>query len=163
VSRASVQARFIGPEGALRVDARSGSGFDLVFDTTDAGAARAGASPTDAVLAALVACAAMDVAAILRKKRQLLDDYQIVAEGERTEEHPQVFTRIVVEHRVVGDVTPEALRRSIELSASRYCPVSAMLSSSVRIEHRYQLRDRDGSETADTVVVTGPGEGESAG
>lgn len=163
MSTASVQATFIGPDGALRVDARSESGFDLVFDTSDAGDARGGPSPTEAVLAALVACAAMDVAAILRKKRQVLDDYRITAEGERSDEDPQVFTRIVVEHQVAGDVTPEALRRSVELSATRYCPVSAMLSHSVRIEHRYRLRGRDGVETADAVVITGPNGGMTGG
>jgi putative redox protein len=100
----------------------------------------------------------MDVASILRKKRQAAVAYEIAVSGERSEEHPRVYTSIVVEHRVTGAVEPEALRRSVELSATRYCPVSAMLSASVRIEHRYVLmRDaRDSAPVSATVVVTGP-------
>jgi hypothetical protein len=61
-----------------------------------------------------------------------------------------------VEHRVSGQVEPEALRRSIELSATRYCPVSAMLSASVRIEHWYRLTGAEGRTTEALVAVTGP-------
>ena len=42
--------------------------------------------------------------------------------GDRAEEHPRVFTAIRVEHRVRGAVEPEALRRSIELSATTLLP-----------------------------------------
>ena len=66
--------------------------------------------------------------------------------GERRvgDAHPRVFTAISVEHRVGGAVEVEALRRSIELSATRYCPVSAMLSAVATIEHRYRLTDATG-------------------
>ncbi len=51
----------------------------------------------------------------------------------------------------------DALRRSIELSSTRYCPVSAMLSAAVRIEHRYRLVGGDGeAEASALVAVTGP-------
>jgi hypothetical protein len=53
-------------------------------------------------------------------------------------------------------VEAEALRRSIELSATRYCPVSAMLSRAVRIEHRYRLVGAHGVEVEALVAVTGP-------
>ena len=51
----------------------------------------------------------------------------------------------------------EALRRSIELSSTRYCPVSAMLSASTTIEHWYRLNDPDATGDAVLVAVTGPG------
>ena len=107
----------------------------------------------------MVGCTAMDVASILRKKRQHASGYRVSARGETREGlHPHVFTRIVIEHQVDGQVAAEALRRSIELSATRYCPLIAMLSASVTIEHRYRLLEagREG-EQADLVVVTGPG------
>jgi putative redox protein len=98
----------------------------------------------------------MDVASILRKKRQSAASYEIAVSGESAEEHPRVFTAVTVEHRVSGDVEAEALRRSIELSATRYCPVSAMLSKAVRIEHWYRLVGSDGVEVEALVAVTGP-------
>jgi len=56
-----------------------------------------------------------------------------------------------------------AVARAIELSATRYCTASAMLSAGpAEIHHRYLVRRGDGrpDETGETgeVVVTGPGE-----
>lgn len=144
------------PQQAVRVDAVTGTGFTLTFDTASAGADRAGPSPTESILAALAACSSMDVDSILRKKRQPATSYRIAVTGEKRDEHPQVYTSIVVEHEVSGDVEPEALRRAVELSATAYCPVSAMLSRSVRIEHRYRLRQGDRDEVSALVAITGP-------
>lgn len=112
--------------------------------------------PREALLISLAGCTAMDVASILRKKRQTATTYEIGIRGETAEEHPRVFTAISVEHRVSGDVAAEALRRSIELSATRYCPVNAMLSAVARIEHRYRLEGSDGAVAEAIVTVTGP-------
>jgi putative redox protein len=152
----TAMATVLDPAEALRVDAHTGTGFDLTFDTDAAGADRAGPSPTESILAALAACTSMDVGAILRKKRQPADGYRIAVTGEKRDEHPQVYTSIVIEHLVSGDIEPEAVRRSVELSATMYCPVSAMLSRSVRIEHRYRLTPTHGDEVAALVAITGP-------
>jgi putative redox protein len=159
ISRA--RATFVDPSDGLRVDAVSGSGFPVRFDTLATDQGGVGPSPTETVLAALAACTAMDVASIMRKKRQRVDRYEIAVTAEKADDHPQVFTSIVIEHRLVGDVERQAVRRSVELSATTYCPVSAMLSRSVQIEHRYSLRPTaDGPPTAEElVVVTGPASG----
>ena len=156
VSSSSIVATVVDPQGGLRVDVVTGSGFPLAFDAADAGTQQSAPSPTEALLGVLAGCTSMDVVSILRKKRQRATSYEIAVTGEKADEHPRVYTRIVIEHRIAGDVEPEALRRSIELSATRYCPVSAMLSHGVTLEHRYRLR-RDGrDEVAALVAVTGP-------
>jgi putative redox protein len=152
----SVVATVVDPQQAVRVDILTGTGFKLTFDTDDAGDLRAGPGPTESVLAALAGCTSMDVGSILRKKRQPAASYRIAVTAERADEHPQVYTSIVVEHQVSGEVEPEALRRAIELSATAYCPVSAMLSRSVRIEHRYRLARNGREEVSALVVITGP-------
>ncbi|HEY7526880.1 MAG TPA: OsmC family protein [Candidatus Limnocylindria bacterium] len=161
--RNRVIATLVDPLEGVAITATSGSGFPLAFDTASREEGGIGASPTETVLGALAACTAMDVASILRKKRQAFSSYRIEVTGERAEEHPRVFTAITVEHQLTGSMTAEAVRRSVELSATRYCPVSAMLSASVRIEHRYRIR-RDGArdEEAGLVVVTGPHEDQRA-
>lgn len=152
-------ATFADPAAGMRVSSRTGSGFTITYDTEEAGDQRSGPSPAESVLSALAGCTSLDVASILRKKRQVPDAYQIAVTGERATEHPRVFTAIVVEHRVTGDIDPEAVRRSVELSATRYCPVSAMLSASVRIEHRFRLErtPQDPEPVSALVVTTGPG------
>jgi len=158
-TKVALQATFLDPATGWSIDAVTQSGFGVSFDTANAGDARRGPSPTEVVLAALAGCTAMDVASILRKKRQRVVDYRIAVSAEKADEDPTVFLSIVVEHQVVGDVEAEAVRRAVELSATRYCPVSAMLSASVTIEHRYQLwggEERVGDGLAARVAVTGP-------
>jgi putative redox protein len=108
------------------------------------------------ILVGLIGCTGMDVASILAKKRQPTDRYEVAVVAEIAAAPPRVFTRIVVEHRVSGAVAVEALRRAIELSATRYCPVSAMLRKAVPIEHRYRLRQPGQPEREGLVVITGP-------
>lgn len=139
-----------------RVDARTSRGHLLEMDTTPPFGEDAAAGPKEALLAALAGCTAMDVASILRKKRQSATRYEVGVSGESADEHPRVFTSITVEHRIAGEVEPEALRRSVELSATRYCPVSRMLSAAVRIEHWYRLEGGDGEDRHALVAVTGP-------
>ena len=129
--------------------------------TTRFGPASDGAlSPIDTVLAALAACTAMDVHAIATKKRQRLERYVVHVRGEQRDEHPRIYTRIDVTHEVHGaNLDVEAIRRSIELSAGKYCPVNAMLSAGdTEIHHGYRIVRVGPSplEEAGEVMVTGP-------
>ena len=140
-----------------RVESRTGEAHTIAMDTDPPEGDSSAARPKEVLLSALAGCTSMDVASILRKKRQSATDYRVAVSGESAEEHPRVFTAITVEHRVTGEVEGEALRRSIELSSTRYCPVSAMLSASATIEHWYRLNDPNGTGEAVLVAVTGPG------
>lgn len=139
-----------------RVEAKTARGHSIVMDARSPEDDGTGAEPKETLLAALAGCTAMDVASILRKKRQTVVEYEIAVTGISATEHPKVFTAITVEHRVGGDVDPEALRRSIELSATRYCPVNAMLSAVARVEHRYRLTTTVGGTLEALVAVIGP-------
>lgn len=139
-----------------RTEVRTADGHAVIMDTDPPEGDGSAAGPKEALLAALAGCTGMDVASILRKKRQVADTYEITVSGESAKAHPKVFTAINVEHRVTGPVEPEALRRSIELSATHYCPVNAMLSAVARIEHRYHLTDADGAGHEGVVSVVGP-------
>jgi putative redox protein len=150
-----VHARLPNPE-RRRVEVRTADGHPIEMDAAPPDGDDSAAGPKEALLAALAGCTSMDVVAILGKKRQLPASYELLVSGESATEHPRVFTEIVVEHRVTGAVEPEALRRSIELSATRYCPVNAMLRHVVRIEHRYRLVPDAGSPVEARVVVIGP-------
>jgi putative redox protein len=126
---------------ALRAD--TGSGHTLTLDVSPAGGGQdRGPRPIELVLLGLAGCTAMDVISILRKMRQDVTDYRVTAEGERADEHPRVYTSIVVEHAVTGhDLDPALVRRAVDLSTTRYCPVEAMLRASVPIRVRIRLID----------------------
>ena len=144
-------------EGAMRFRSLTGSGHEL---RADDGESDSGARPTEFVLAGLVMCTAMDIVSILDKKRQDYRTYQVHATALQRDEYPQVFTRIDLIHDVTGPgVTEEALRRCIELSALKYCPVSAMLAmGETEIHHRFRIANTGPQpfEAEGEVLVTGP-------
>ena len=139
-----------------RTEVRTMGDQRIVMDADPPHGSDSAAGPKETLLAALAGCTGMDVASLLRKKRQVARTYEIAVSGDSAGAHPKVFTAITVEHRIRGAVEPEALRRSIELSATRYCPINAMLSRTVRIEHSYLLVDDAGARHEAIVAVVGP-------
>ncbi len=140
---------------AFHAEPSSGHALDL-----DDRSSNTGGSPVETVLVALAACSAMDVISIASKKRQVLDRYSVETSGTQRDEYPQVYTDITVTHVFEGtDLAEAAIRRAIELSATKYCPVSAMISAGATVvHHRYRIHaigerpyDAEGE-----VIATGP-------
>ena len=141
----------------MRFTAATGSGRSIVFGPDPA---MNELSPVETVAAALAACSAMDVVSILEKKRQVWDTYRIETVAEQRDEYPQVYTRIDVTHVVEGSVVSErAVRRAVELSAAKYCPVNAMISAgATEVHHHFRVRCTGDVplDVAGEVLVTGP-------
>lgn len=101
-------------------------------------------TPVELVLIALGGCTGADVVGILEKKRQRVTGYEIEVRGDRRAEHPRIYTRIEVVHKIRGHkVDPKAVAHAIELSETKYCSVSAMLTPAVTIETRYEITEED--------------------
>ena len=79
----------------LRFVAESGSGHSLVLDD---GRGDTGMRPAELIPMAIAGCTAMDVISILRKKRQVVTGYRVLASGTQQDDHPNAFTRIDVLH-----------------------------------------------------------------
>ena len=140
----------------LRFTVHTGSGHDLVLDNDEGDA---GPRPVELLLAGQVGCTGMDVMSILRKKRQEVTRYEVLVAAEQRDDQPAIFTRADVVHHVEGPAVEEAaVRRAIELSATRYCSVAAMLSAgTVEIHHRYRIVSPAAAAPIEgEVVVTGP-------
>jgi putative redox protein len=116
-------------------------GFRMDLDADESvGGVGAGPRPHHVLLEALAGCTGMDVISILRKKRQQVSGLSVQVQGSRAQQHPRVYTRIDVLYRVRGkNVDPKAVARSIELSATRYCPVMATLSKVAQVSTRYEI------------------------
>jgi putative redox protein len=141
----------------MRFEATTGSGRTIVFGDDPAANEL---SPVETLAATLAACSAMDVVSILDKKRQVYDTYRIEVRADQRAEYPQVFTRVDVTHVVEGIVVLEAaVRRAVELSAAKYCPVNAMVSAGVtEVHHHFRMRctGAEPHHAAGEVIVTGP-------
>jgi putative redox protein len=143
--------------GGMLFHAEPSSGHPISFDTRTS---NQGGSPVETIIAALGACTGMDVISIAAKKRQAIDEYRIHVRGSQRDEYPQVFTEIDVTHEIVGrGLSEAALRRCIELSATKYCPVNAMISAGATVvHHRYRIVSSGAApyEAEGEVISTGP-------
>ena len=142
--------------GKLAFTGTADSGFELALDgKVSAGGEENGFQPMELMAMSLAGCTAMDVISILRKKRQDVTDFDVRVHAERASEHPKVFTSAVIEYSVVGHGIDEAaVVRSIELSATRYCPAQAMLGQVIPIELKYHIYEDEG-EGQKTLVKDG--------
>ena len=141
-------------QNGMAFRATSGSGHSITLDTSpDVGGTETGPTPMELLLLALGGCTGMDVISILRKARQDVTAYSISVQGDRRDEHPKVYTSITVEHTVRGrNLNPDVVHRAIMLSATKYCPASAMLAETALMAARYRIVDEaTGVETAGTL------------
>ncbi|MEO5953116.1 MAG: OsmC family protein, partial [Chloroflexia bacterium] len=135
-------ARLVMPDATrMAFDGTAPSGHTIRIDTGPAsGGDGTGSEPKALLLIALGTCTGMDVISILHKKRQVVSSYEINVYATEAHEHPKVYTSILVEHVLAGPkVDAVSVSRSIELSITKYCPVHALLSRVVPIEHVYRI------------------------
>jgi putative redox protein len=119
----------------LQFTGKADSGFELPF-----GSGGQGFRPMELFAIGLAGCTAMDVISIMQKKRQEVTDFEVKVHVDRAEEHPKVFTHARIEYLVTGRKVDEiALVRSIELSATAYCPAQAMFEKVFPIELEYAI------------------------
>jgi putative redox protein len=125
----------VGGEGRQFV-AESGTGHAIVLDDANG---HTGAKPIELALLALGGCTGFDVISILRKKRQAITGYEIEILAEQNPEPPSYFTRVEIRHWLRGQVDPEAVRKAIHLSETKYCSVGAMISKTAKIETTFEI------------------------
>jgi len=83
----------------------------------------------------------MDIAWILTRMRQKPDDLVVKLKAKRADETPKVFTEIDTEVLAKGrDISENSLKRAIDLSLEKYCPVGNMLQrGGVKISSSYKI------------------------
>lgn len=113
------------------------TGHPVAFDADRR--SNSGPGPMELLLAALGACTATDVVSILQKKRQNLTSLEVAVSGERAPSSPATWTKLEIVYRLKGELDEEAVRDAIELSQTKYCSVSIMLSKMASIRYRYEI------------------------
>ncbi len=129
--------QFVGEGGASK--------HGIVLDASAEGGGRGtGARPMELLLVALGGCTAMDVISILQKMRQKVTGLEINLSGEEATDWPRRYKTIHLEYVVRGrGLDPKAVARSIELSDSKYCSVSASLRPGVQITNSYRIVEEE--------------------
>ena len=117
------------------------SGFTVPLGTVpEVGGDNDGFKPMELLLIGLAGCTAMDVISILTKKRQQVDKFTVSLNAERADDHPKIFTKILITYTLSGhDLDRAAVERAVELSETKYCPAQAMMSKSAEISHFIEI------------------------
>ena len=132
------------------------TGFEVPLGAeVESGGANDGFRPLELMAISLAGCTAMDVISILKKKQQVVTAFEVMVQADQAQEFPKVFTRALITYLVTGHRLQEAaVRRSIELSATNYCPAQSMLGKVVPMELRYEVYEGESAENR-SLVKTG--------
>jgi putative redox protein len=119
------------------------NGHTIILDATEAvGGENRGSRPKPLMLVALAGCTGMDVVSILKKMRVEPEGFNVLVEGDLTEEHPKQFTKMHVIYEFKGkDLPMDKLEKAINLSEERYCGVSAMYRKIIGITTEIRIID----------------------
>jgi putative redox protein len=127
----------------------SPSGFPVQMDSDSGfGGTNAGIRPMEMIAFGLAGCTAMDILSILQKKRQDVSQFEVRIDAPRSAEYPKVFTRAAITYAITGrNVDENAVLRSIELTATKYCPAQIMLEQAFPMDLHYEIYEDEGAET----------------
>ena len=117
------------------------SGHAIVMDgDPGVGGDNTAPRPIELLLIGIGGCSGMDIASILRKKRQNFTGLDININGIQADNHPKKFNEIELEFVVRGkNISEEAVKRAVELSMNKYCSVKATLEGTAKIQFFYKI------------------------
>lgn len=98
------------------------------------------ARPMQVLLMSLAGCSSMDVLDILKKQRQIVEDYRVEVTAEREKDKtPALFTDIHLHYHLKGDLDKKKVERAIRLSMETYCSVTKIVEKTARITYEYTI------------------------
>ena len=122
------------------------SGFAVQMDSdVGFGGTNSGVRPMEMIALGLAGCSGMDVLSILQKKRQQVTQFEVKLNAPRSPDYPKVFTSAQITYLVTGkSIKEDAVVRSIELTATKYCPAQFMLAQAFPMELHYEIYEAEG-------------------
>lgn len=116
-------------------------GHKLTIDAgEEVGGKNQGPRPKKLMLVALAGCTGIDVVSILAKMKVEPEAFNVIVEGDLTEEHPKHYSAMKVIYQFKGkDLPKEKLERAVELSITKYCGVSALYKKAVDFETEIRI------------------------
>lgn len=99
-----------------------------------------GSRPMELVLMGLGGCASIDLGLILKKQRQVLDDYQVEVSATRDETPSKAFKSINVHFVLTGSLDADKVEKAIDLTLTKYCSVALSLNKEIEITATYTIK-----------------------
>lgn len=122
----------------MKFTARSGD-HEVKMDTQPPIGDNSALTPKQLLVAGICGCTAMDVVSLMKKYRQPLEHFEVLADATPTEGvYPPIYSEIRLTFEFKGQLDPAKALEAVKLSQTKYCGVSAMVAKAVPI--RYEVR-----------------------
>jgi putative redox protein len=122
--------------GGMAFDSHIGEHTIRIDNSIKGGGQASGPLPKPLLLSAISGCTGLDVISTLNKMRVNFTDFSIQVSGVLSEEIPKVYTHISVTYTIkVSDADRDKVNRAVDLSLTKYCGVTTMLSKACEISH----------------------------
>ena len=96
--------------------------------------------PMEVLLMSMAGCSSMDVLDILRKQRQVVEDFRIEVDAEREKDKtPALFTDIHLHFILKGDLNEKKVGRAVRMSMETYCSVAKIVEKTAKITWEYSI------------------------
>ena len=118
------------------------NGFKVHMDATKPFGEESAPTPKQLLLAALCGCTGMDVVGLLKKNKQMPEKFKIEAEAAAATHHPHELTDIKLNYFIDGPCDPDKVTEAVNLSQTKYCAVSAMISRGTTIAFNVSLNGK---------------------
>ncbi|WP_298267061.1 OsmC family protein [Geobacter sp.] len=130
-----------GLQGKMQLKGKGHTGHEVQIDYFPPLGEDNGLTSLELLMISLASCSGHTVLFLLRKMGKTVEDVAVNAIGNRRmDEHPTVITDIELQFDLKGDkLDAPSVERAIRLSEETYCPVWAMLKSSVALSWKYSI------------------------
>jgi len=124
------------------------NGFKVYMDAVKPFGEEKAPTPKQLVLAALCGCTGMDIVGLLKKNKQELQKFKIEAEAGITANHPHELTDVKLKFMLEGTCDPAQVTEAVNLSQTKYCAVSSMISRGTSLTYDVSLNGKKIAEGA---------------
>ncbi len=130
-------------DDAFHFEAVGSSGIVVHTDAApNIGGHNAGARPMELLLMGLASCSAIDMTLILKKQRQIVEDFRISVNGERVKEdgtERTPFKAIHIHYFLKGQIDAQKAARAAHLSMEKYCSATAQMEALATITYEVTI------------------------
>jgi putative redox protein len=118
--------------GDFGFQAKDENGNLLQTDSSiENGGSNYGFRPMQLILAGLGSCSAIDMVSILKKQRQIVEDFKIKIAGQREKDKiPSLWKSVDITFELYGNIDMEKAKKAGALSMEKHCSVAETLRRS---------------------------------
>jgi len=116
-------------DGDFGFEAVDANGHTLKMDTSpESGGINYGIRPMQVLLMGMGGCSGIDIVMILKKQRQIIENFSMKVEGERENgKEPSLWENVKIIFELTGKIDYDKAYRACELSMNKYCSVAETL------------------------------------